>query len=65
MKLQANGQQNRVAKPELLAVCIFRGGLAEWLNAADCKSVDGAYPTVQGVRIPYPPPDIDQPHLQR
>ena len=28
--------------------CVFRGGLAERSNAADCKSVDGALTAVQG-----------------
>lgn len=27
---------------------LFRGGLAEWSNAADCKSVNGGLPTVLG-----------------
>lgn len=42
------GQQPKVAKLELLARVFFRGGLAERLNAADCKSVNGARTTVQG-----------------
>ena len=37
-----------VAKLELLALVSFRGGLAEWSNAADCKSVDGARIAVHG-----------------
>ena len=37
-----------VAKLELLALVSFRGGLAEWSNAADCKSVNGVIGTVLG-----------------
>ena len=36
------------AKLEPLALVSFRGGLAEWSNAADCKSVDGARIAVHG-----------------
>lgn len=37
-----------VAKPNTLALAFNFGGLAEWLNAADCKSVNGAGTTVRG-----------------
>jgi hypothetical protein len=37
-----------VSNRELLAFCVFRGGLAERSNAAALQAVNGAYPTVQG-----------------
>ena len=37
-----------VTKLNPLTLCGFRGGLAEWSNASDCKSADGTSPTVQG-----------------
>lgn len=46
--LKTKGQQPLVAKLELLALCDFRGGLAEWSSAADCKSVNGGLTTVLG-----------------
>ncbi len=46
--MKTKGQQPQVTKLELLALCVFRGGLAEWSIAADCKSVNGASPTVLG-----------------
>ncbi len=45
--MKAKGQQNRF-KTELLARTVTFGGLAEWSNAADCKSVNGAQNTVLG-----------------
>ena len=46
--IKTKGQQPLVAKLEPLALCDFRGGLAEWSNASGCKPVDGASPTAQG-----------------
>ena len=46
--METKGQQPLVAKLELLALCVFCGGVAERSNAADCKSVDGAVIAVQG-----------------
>jgi hypothetical protein len=46
--MKTKGQQPRVAKLELLAVCGFRGGLAEWSNASGLHPADDAYPIVQG-----------------
>jgi hypothetical protein len=49
MKLK--GQRKPVGRPETLAFDVtVRGGLAEWLNATDCKSVNGACTTVQGFK---------------
>jgi hypothetical protein len=48
MNTKAKGQSETVAKPELLAFAITFGGLAEWSNAADSKSVNGATNTVLG-----------------
>ena len=45
---KAKGQSGTVAKPELLALAFTFGGLAEWSNAADCKSVNGACTAVRG-----------------
>ena len=45
---KAKGQSGTVAKPELLALALTFGGLAEWSNAADCKSVNGVHGTVLG-----------------
>jgi hypothetical protein len=46
---KAKGQHSPVLKLEPLALAlIFRGRLAECSNATDCKSVNGASPTVQG-----------------
>jgi hypothetical protein len=42
------GQSGTVAKPELLALAFTFGGLAEWSNAADGKSVNGGHDTVLG-----------------
>jgi hypothetical protein len=48
--MKTKGQQPLVAKLELLAICVFCGGLAEWLNAAGLQPADGARPTVQGFK---------------
>lgn len=48
MLLKTKGQQYPVTKVEPLALCDFRGGVAERSNAAGLQPVDGAYPTVQG-----------------
>jgi hypothetical protein len=48
--IKAEGQQNPVFKPELLALAFHFGGLAEWLNAADCKSATGAQNIGQGFK---------------
>ena len=48
MPYKTKGQQPQVAKLELLALFVFRGGVAEWSNAADCKSVNGGPTTVLG-----------------
>jgi hypothetical protein len=40
--------QPQVAKLERLALVSFCGGLAEWSNAADCKSVNGGPTAVLG-----------------
>jgi hypothetical protein len=45
---KAKGQSETVTKPELLALTFTFGGLAEWSNAADCKSVNGASTAVLG-----------------
>jgi hypothetical protein len=45
---KAKGQSETVAKPELLAFTLTFGGLAEWSNATDCKSVNGGHTTVLG-----------------
>jgi hypothetical protein len=45
---KAKGQSETVAKPGLLAFAFTFGGLAEWSNAADSKSVNGATNTVLG-----------------
>jgi hypothetical protein len=45
---KAKGQAGTVAKPELLASTFTFGGLAEWSNAADCKSANGAQNIVLG-----------------
>jgi hypothetical protein len=39
-----------VYKPNTLALALNFGGLAERLNATDCKSVNGASNTVQGFK---------------
>ena len=44
----ANGQLHIVAKPERLALCDIRGGLAERSKAAGLQPVDGAFITVHG-----------------
>ena len=46
--MKTKGQQPLVAKLELLALCVFCGGLAERSNATGLQPADGAYPTVQG-----------------
>ena len=46
--MKTKGQQPLVAKLEPLALCAFRGGVAERSNASDCKSVDGDFTVVQG-----------------
>jgi hypothetical protein len=46
--MKTKGQQPLVAKPELLAFCDFRGGLAERSNAAGLQPDNGASPTVHG-----------------
>ena len=46
--MKTKGQPPKVAKLERLALVFFRGGLAEWSNAADCKSVNGGHTTVLG-----------------
>jgi hypothetical protein len=46
--MKTKGQPSKVAKLERLALVSFRGGLAEWSNAADCKSVNGGPPIVLG-----------------
>ena len=46
--MKTKGQQPRVAKLELLALCVFRGGLAGRSNASGLHPVDDAYPIVQG-----------------
>ncbi len=62
--LQTKGQQPLVAKLEPLALCVFRGGLAERSNAADCKSVNGGRTTVLGFesltrrQINYTPAEV-------
>ena len=48
--MKAKGQSGAVAKPELLALTFILGGLAEWSNAADCKSVNGGRTTVLGFK---------------
>ena len=48
--MKTKGQQPLVAKLELLAPCVFCGGLAEWLNATGLQPADGASPTVQGFK---------------
>ena len=48
ISMKTKGQQPLVTKREPLALCVFRGGLAEWSNAADCKSVNGGLPAVLG-----------------
>jgi hypothetical protein len=48
MYMKTKGQQPRVNKLGPLALCIFRGRLAERSNASDCKSVGGAYPIAKG-----------------
>lgn len=48
--MRTKGQQPKVAKLELLAFVSFRGGLAEGLNAADCKSVSGGPPIARGFK---------------
>ena len=50
MILKAEGQSGSVDKPELLALTFTFGGLAEWSNAADCKSVNGGPTTVLGFK---------------
>ena len=46
--MKTKGQQPLAAEQEPLALCDFRGGLAERSNASDCKSVDGDFTAVQG-----------------
>jgi hypothetical protein len=46
--MKTKGQQNQVAKLELLALCLFRGGLAERSNAAGLQPDNAACPTVHG-----------------
>jgi hypothetical protein len=46
--MKTKGQQPRVVKLEPLALCDFRGGLAERSNATGLGPADGASPTVQG-----------------
>lgn len=48
--MKTKGQQPLVVKLELLAFACDLGGLAERLNATDCKSVNGARNTVQGFK---------------
>ena len=48
--MKTKGQQPLVAKLELLAICVFCGGLAEWLNATGLQPADGASPTAQGFK---------------
>ena len=48
--MKTKGQQPLVTKLELLALCVFCGGLAEWLNATGLQPADGASPTVQGFK---------------
>ena len=51
--LQAEGQRfEPVSLHHFLAPTIKHGGVAKWLNAADCKSV----PSGSAVRICPPPP---------
>jgi hypothetical protein len=45
---KAKGQQPPVGKPELLALCVFRGGVAERSNATGLQPANGAINTVQG-----------------
>jgi hypothetical protein len=45
---ETKSQPSKVAKLEPLALVSFRGGLAEWSNAADCKSVNDGPTTVLG-----------------
>ena len=56
--MKTKGQQPQVAKLELMAICCFRGGLAEWLNASGCKPVDDVTEalTSAGARIAQPKP---------
>ena len=47
--IKAKGQHYPVAKQlETMALASTTGGLAEWSNAADCKSVNGASTAVLG-----------------
>jgi len=46
--MKTKGQQPLVAKLELLALCVFCGGLAERSNATGLHSADGAHMTIQG-----------------
>ena len=46
--MKNKGQRDLVAKLVPLALFVSIGGLAEWSNAADCKSVNGADTTVRG-----------------
>ena len=48
MKPKAKGQQPLAAKRELMALCYFRGGLAERSNAVGCKPISGAQNIAQG-----------------
>jgi hypothetical protein len=51
--MKIKGQRNQVAEqPGPLASTFTFGGLAEWSNAADCKSVNGGPTTVLGFKSP-------------
>jgi hypothetical protein len=45
--MKAKGQQNPVAKPELLALALV-AGWQSWSNATGLHPADGARPTIQG-----------------
>ena len=48
MQHKTTGQQNQVDNPELLALCVFRGGLAEWPNATGLTPGRWCAHTIQG-----------------
>lgn len=45
---KTKGQQPLVAKLELLALCLSRGGVAEWSNATGLQPANGALIAVRG-----------------